>query len=115
MTYPEYLSCAEKHLSGCIELFASYKEGSKNEMQVWLEIYYLSGYVLEGLTVYSAYKRNGWEEGISIKKDNTEFVNRTGLKFYPWGPSDEKNGKTIEERKARPAARAVSTATISKK
>lgn len=83
MKYEEYLVCAEKHLKGCVSLLSSYKSDSENEKHVWLELYYLSGYILEGITVYSAYKLNGWDPSEDIaKRYNLEFTKRTNLDFY---------------------------------
>lgn len=45
MTYGGYFKCAEKHLNGCCSLLASYKPDSINDMNVWMELYYLSGYI----------------------------------------------------------------------
>ena len=58
MTYNEYLSCAEKHLKGCKSLLESYNSGRSSDTHVWLELYYIAGYILEGIAVYSAYKLN---------------------------------------------------------
>ena len=68
MRYIEYLSCAEKHLRGCSSLLMSYKPDSTHDIHVWLELYYLSGYIIEGITIYSAYKLNGWPSEDDIQK-----------------------------------------------
>jgi len=83
MTYSEYLSCAEKHLNGCTQLLRSYQQGTGFDKQVWLELYYLSGYIIEGIVVYSAYKLNNWPPTDDIKKKyNEAFSKRTNLDFY---------------------------------
>lgn len=83
MKYKEYLSCAEKHLRGCSSLLMSYKPDSTHDRHVWLELYYLSGYIVEGITVYSAYKLNGWPSNDDIKRCyNESFTHQTGLDFY---------------------------------
>lgn len=83
MRYIEYLSCAEKHLRGCSSLLMSYKPDSTHDIHVWLELYYLSGYIIEGITIYSAYKLNGWPSEDDIQKRyNRAFTNLTGLDFY---------------------------------
>lgn len=83
MTYPEYLSCAEKHLKGCKSLIDSYQSGKPADMHVWLELYYMSGYILEGLTVYSAYKLYNWPVNEDIKRRyNIPFTKSTGIDFY---------------------------------
>lgn len=83
MTYKEYLSCAEKHLKGCKSLFDSYQSGNSSDMHVWLELYYMSGYIIEGLTVYSAYKLYNWPTNLDIKRNyNIPFTESTGIDFY---------------------------------
>lgn len=83
MTYNEYLSCAEKHLKGCKSLLESYNTGRSSDTHVWLELYYIAGYILEGITVYSAYKLNDWKPSEDIQKRyNLAFSERTNLDFY---------------------------------
>ena len=83
MTYEEYLYCAEKHLKGCASLLLSYKSNPKYDKHVWLELYYLSGYIIEGIVVYSAYKLNNWRQNDDIqRKFNESFSRRTNLDFY---------------------------------
>lgn len=83
MTYNEYLSCAEKHLKGCASLLNSYSSGNSEDMHVWLELYYISGYIIEGITVYSAYKLYHWNPSDDIKRHyNLSFSQRTNLDFY---------------------------------
>lgn len=83
MRYYDYLSCAEKHLKGCSSLLYSYKPDSIHDLHVWLELYYLSGYIIEGITIYSAYKLNGWPKDDDIQRCCHEsFTNFTGLDFY---------------------------------
>ena len=83
MTYNEYLSCAEKHLKGCKSLLESYNAGRSSDTHVWLELYYIAGYILEGITVYSAYKLNRWNSSDDIQRHyNLAFSQRTNLDFY---------------------------------
>ncbi|MDE5887332.1 MAG: hypothetical protein K2H46_07085 [Muribaculaceae bacterium] len=83
MTYIEYLKSAEKHLKGCMSLLSSYSEGQPFDAHVWLELYYVSGYILEGLTVYSAYKLYNWPQKEDIQlRYNREFTKNTGIDFY---------------------------------
>lgn len=83
MTYNEYLSCAEKHLKGCKSLLESYNAGRSSDTHVWLELYYIAGYILEGITVYSAYKLNHWNSSDDIQRHyNLAFSQRTNLDFY---------------------------------
>lgn len=83
MTYNEYLSCAEKHLKGCTSLLKSYNSGQSADTHVWLELYYMAGYIIEGVTVYSAYKLYQWNPTDDIQKHyNLSFSRRTNLDFY---------------------------------
>lgn len=83
MKYNEYLSCAEKHLKGCKSLLESYNSGKSSDIHVWLELYYIAGYILEGITVYSAYKLNHWNSYDDIQWHyNLAFSQRTNLDFY---------------------------------
>lgn len=59
MLYSEYLRCAEKHLKSCKAFLSSYQPNKNNDFEVFMELFYITGYVLEGLTVYSAYKIYG--------------------------------------------------------
>lgn len=83
MTYNEYLNCAEKHLKGCTSLLESYNSGQIHDKHVWLELYYLSGYIIEGITIYSAYKLNNWPLNDDIQRSyNLVFSQQTNLDFY---------------------------------
>ena len=83
MTYNEYLLCAEKHLKGCRSLMMSYKSGQSEDYHVWLELYYMSGYILEGITIYSAYKLFNWPCNDDIKnRYNRQFTINSGIDFY---------------------------------
>lgn len=83
MRYYEYLSCAEKHLKGCTSLLLTYTPNSIHDMHVWLELYYLSGYIIEGITVYSVYKLYNWHPYYDIQKNwDPVFTQNTGLDFY---------------------------------
>lgn len=83
MKYSEYLLCAEKHLKGCISLLETYKSGSSSDTHVWLELYYIAGYIIEGITVYSAYKLYHWNPLDDIQRRwNLAFSQRTNLDFY---------------------------------
>lgn len=81
MKYNQYLYCAKKHLDSCSQIFYSYKPNNYQE-SVWLELYYLCGYILEGTIVYSVYKLNEWPEYDDIKLYNEGFTLKTGLDFY---------------------------------
>lgn len=94
MKYSEYLTCANKHLLGCESLLRSLENDSSSHPNdcVLLELYYLAGYILEGLTVYHAYKLFNWDwnptpadwghnEDIQ-RKYNPNFTYETNLDYY---------------------------------
>lgn len=87
MIYEEYLECARKHLKSCQQLLEGLKENTDNK-EAYLDIWYLSGYIIEGFTVYSAYKINGWNpksddgvKDIKLKYDKP-FSYKTHLDFH---------------------------------
>lgn len=83
MRYGEYLECADKHRKACASLLLSYNTDPRYDKHVWLDLYYLSGYIIEGIVIYSAYKLNNWRSSDDIKiKYNLEFSQRTNLDFY---------------------------------
>lgn len=85
MIYEEYLECARKHLISCQQLLECLTENTDNK-EAYLDIWYLSGYIIEGFTVYSAYKINNWnpptkEKDIKSKYD-IGFSERTHLDYF---------------------------------
>lgn len=82
MIYEEYLECAKKHLKSCQQLLKCLTENTDNK-EAYLDIWYLSGYIIEGLTVYSAYKINNWNPITNIKsKYDIGFSKRTHLDYF---------------------------------
>lgn len=87
MIYEEYLECARKHLKSCWQLLEGLKENADNK-EAYLDIWYLSGYIIEGFTVYSAYKINGWNpksnDGVKDIKSKYDkpFSYKTRLDFH---------------------------------
>lgn len=68
---------------GCKSLMASYNSGQPSDNNVWLELYYMSGYILEGITVYSAYKLFNWPINDDIQRRyNWQFTINSGIDFY---------------------------------
>lgn len=85
MIYEEYLECARKHLKSCRQILEGLKENTDNKA-AYLDIWYLSGYIIEGFTVYSAYKINNWNPPSSEKdikkKYDRNFSKKTHLDFH---------------------------------
>lgn len=98
MLYNDYLECAKKHVLGGEKLLASYNENGKDDINVWLELYYLSGYILEAITVYSVYKLGGWQSHRDIREHDPAFVSANNIDFYGW---DRKIGKTYPYRTSK--------------
>ena len=91
MNYDEYLKCARKHIRSCKQMLKGLKNGKDEEnKEAYLDVWYLSGYILEGLTVYCAYKTNNWNPRSSSRDGITDiqtrydktFSKRTHLDFY---------------------------------
>jgi len=81
--YDEYRKCAKKHLDAIKSIYNAilpYVPNIKN-IKIWLELYYLSGYILEGLAIYAFYKINGWPEDRYVNEDDENFTNATGVSF----------------------------------
>ena len=85
MTYDEYRSCAYKHLEAVKGILGKY-EGDENELNsnlpLMLDIYYLCGYILEGLVIYSAYKLYNWSQGDIERRYDLPFSINTNLDFF---------------------------------
>ncbi len=97
MLYSEYLRCAEKHLKSCKAFLESYQSDANKDFEVFLELFYITGYVMEGLTVYSAYKIYGWPSNIEIDDRNyydPAFVRRTNLDYFHYRFCDT-NGRVV--------------------
>lgn len=102
------MKCAKKHLYGCRNLLSSYKEDGENDGHVWLELYYLSGYILEGIVVYYAYRNNGWLPQVDIQRNyNVDFTEKTHLDFYYQRKEkkEEKWAKAVKDFFANPEKR----------
>lgn len=88
MKYPQYLECSERHLSAIKTLFETYDSAFKtkeNDRNVLLEIYYLSGYIMEGLVVYAIYDIFEWPENIDIDNPSEyifTFTAKSGVDYF---------------------------------
>ena len=84
MQYTEYLYCSRKHLSSCraaMHALDSIPEAEVNSLL--LDIWYVSGYILEGITVYLTYKQGGWMESDDIeRKFNRSFTSTCGVDYF---------------------------------
>ena len=48
-----------------------------------LDVWYVSGYILEGITIYLTYKQGGWTESDDIeKKFNRVFTSTCGVDYF---------------------------------
>ena len=92
--FPNYFRMASKRLSSCKHII---KECSTDPPKhVLHDIYYLSGYILEGFCVYSIYKLYGWDENTAIDdykgmnpRELNDFFYKTHLRFN----NEKKNGQ----------------------
>lgn len=93
--YPNYLKAAKKKLDAC-DLLISKCVGlsEKEEKCICHELYYLSGYIIEGFCVYSVYKILGWEdEEIPINSrggyEYEDFAERNAISYFGSGDTIE--------------------------
>jgi len=85
MFYNEYFIAADKHLHFCQWIINKYpwsENKTKEQDYMLAEIYYLSGYIVEGLTVYSIYKLFGWEKNKNVMDFDEDFLKRSHFLFY---------------------------------
>ena len=72
MRFDEYKDCAEKHLKTIDGILKKY-EGHEDELDsnppLLIDIYYLCGYIIEGIVVYIAYKLSSWNNTRDIDDD----------------------------------------------
>lgn len=103
MNYDEYLKCAEKHLKSCQQLLGGLDQNTNNR-EAYLDLWYISGYIIEGLTVYSVYKNYDWDPNIDIQYCHPNrftpqcwnFYQATKLDFYgSGGRIDTKTGNKL--------------------
>ena len=97
MLYSEYLRCAERHLKSCRAFLDTYQPDPSRDFEVFLEIFYITGYILEGLTIFSAYKLYGWPSNVEIDDlsyYDENFVQRTNLDYYHYRKLTDANGDT---------------------
>lgn len=107
MLYKDYLDCAKKHWKACNLAISSYlsnnsgKSGQR-DFELLLDIYYLTGYMVEGCVVYSAYNLGGFPPGKHVKNYDRNFTLSTKIDFYYTRPNDPKyiNPQEYSERRA---------------
>ena len=63
-------------------MLLAYDATQHDEGNVWLELYYLAGYIMEGVTVYSIYKLLGWKDTVDVEQYDPVFTNKHGIDFY---------------------------------
>lgn len=91
--FPNYFKMACNHLSSCKHMLKLCSISNPPQYTLH-DIYYLSGYILEGFIIYCIYKLYGWNEDTPINgykgmapNEITDFFKKTELEFY------HKNGK----------------------
>ena len=77
-TYSSYLETGKKHLNVCKKMT---KEMSLDSKDTLLEIYYLCGYVLEGVFVYAIFKHFKWPSDKSIHDYDNAFSMKRNVCF----------------------------------
>lgn len=89
MEYNEYLKCARKHIESCRQILEGLKHNGIENKEAFLDVWYLSGYILEGFTVYSAYKIYKWNPPMKWKKGediqgryDKNFSRKSNIDFF---------------------------------
>ena len=128
MKVDDYKWCAQKHLKTCSRMLDYYKSSlfsdnsatEQEKSEFLLEIYYLLGYVIEGLAVYIAHtmpymfttnsktgaiSSHSWKSDSAAKKNedildfNAQFTKCTGIYFYNAKLTQQNNKlKNFEKR-----------------
>lgn len=83
MNYEEYLKCSRKHLKSCQQLLVGLNKIADNK-DALLDLWYLSGYIMEGFTVYSVYKTYGWDPNIDIQRCHPDSYTQQCWDFLKW-------------------------------
>ena len=96
--YTQYRDAARQHLAACRRLIDSYPEWSKicnkhDEEKIFHEIYYLSGYILEGFVNYAIFCHPDWDRSCNVRKfsKDSDFSKHTHL----WWNGENPDGFTI--------------------
>ncbi len=87
MYYNEYLRCADKHLKSCQSFLTACQPNVSKDFEMFYDLYYLTGYIIEGLTIYSAYKLYQWQSCYEIDDlsfYDPAFIQRANLDFYQY-------------------------------
>lgn len=84
--YTQYRDAARQHLTACRRLIDTYPEWSKicnkhDKEKIFHEIYYLSGYILEGFVNYAIFCHKDWNPSWNVKSfdKNSVFSKNTHL------------------------------------
>lgn len=94
MKYREYLTTAQRHLKSCQAFFDGVDwDNCECKEDVLKDLYYLTGYILEALTVYAVYSRGGFAKD-DITELDIEFSKKTHLDYYKVISVSE-NGKYV--------------------
>lgn len=96
MLYKEYLPAAYRHLASSKHmvqaLMADPSADDHTSQSVLCDAYYLAGYVLEALTVYSLYSHYRYPDNQDIMKQfDSKFTQRSGVDFFDDGKRVYKN------------------------
>lgn len=81
--YPNYAVTARQRLEACKYLVAKCDSWSnqQEEFRVCHEIYYLCGYILEALCIFTIYKSRNWIKSKPIHSYDKDFSEETDLSY----------------------------------
>lgn len=82
--YTNYFKFAKRKLIACEQLVNSmpdFKDNTVLEKKVCHELFYLMGYIVEGLSVYVIYEVLGWEKSKEISRYDRNFSDEHDLSW----------------------------------
>lgn len=99
--YPNYLEAAKKHYKACKRIFQLYERCEKNKYDdryLFNEIYYIFGYILEGISVYMIFKHFGYEKSKSIENchEDESFIKKAHVTYH-FGEGTRKYGNSLKK------------------
>lgn len=85
MKYLDYLKCAKKHLDSVGSVLEKYKtceEELNKNISLMLDVYYICGYIMEGVIIYATLKGYEWDADKDVTILDEKFTSDTGLAYH---------------------------------
>ena len=92
--HKQYRDAARQHLTVCRRLIDSYPEWGKacnkhDQSKIFHEIYYITGYIIEGFVNYAIFCDPNWDENSNVREisRDSEFSRKTHLLYSGNNPN----------------------------